>query len=159
MSKLYLKRISKTAQLPEKATDHAACYDIRANINGRELSSFIGNDLYELEVSEQHDIGLIIHPNQRVLIPTGWKMCCDPGWKIEVSPRSGKSIKEGLSLINCTGIIDADYRNELMILVVNHNTVPVTIKHGERIAQLSLERVNHVDLSCSSDEFIWERSC
>ena len=80
------------------------------------------------------------------MIPTGWRMCCDPGWKIEFAPRSGKSIKEGLTLINAIGIVDADFRHEAMLLVVNAGYETIEITHEERIAQLSLEQVFHVDI-------------
>ena len=67
-------------------------------------------------------------------------------WKIELAPRSGEAIKRGLTLINAIGIVDADFRHEAMLLVVNHGSSVINIRDGMRIAQLSLERVEDVNI-------------
>jgi len=141
MHNLYLERISETAIKPAKATTHSAAYDMYADLNGRYVKVYrVGKPQERIANSS-----IELFPGERAMIPTGWKMCCDPGWKIEIAPRSGNAIKKGLTLINCIGIIDADYRHEVMALVHNTSLEIVRIEDGDRISQLALERVNHID--------------
>ena len=77
-----------------------------------------------------------IEPGQRVLLPTGFAVAIPTGYEIQVRPRSGLAVKHGLSLPNTPGTIDADYRGEVKIAMINLGQSPVTIKRGERIAQL-----------------------
>jgi len=145
MPKLYLEKTRTDAIVPAKATDDAACYDIHADLMGRKIKSYLSGSVIFGDPTIKNGI-LKLTPGERALVPTGWKMCCDPGWKIEIAPRSGNAIKKGLSLINCIGIIDSDYRDEVMLLIVNHSDWPVEVNHGERIAQLSLEKVNDIEM-------------
>jgi len=139
--KLYVEQLTEASKLPTRATDHSACYDVYADLDDRTVMMFkVGKR------TQQSNGYLEIYPGDRVIVPTGLKMCCDPGWKIELAPRSGNAIKKGLTLINCTGIIDADYRDEVGILLVNTGLEIVTVRDGERLAQLSLERVNYFDM-------------
>jgi len=83
---------------------------------------------------------------ERVLVSTGLFMEIPLGYEGQVRPRSGLSIKHGISLINCTGTIDSDYRGELKIPIVNLSKDPYTIKRGDRIAQLIFARVEQAEL-------------
>ena len=83
---------------------------------------------------------LIIKPMERILVPTGLFLEIPLGFEGQVRPRSGLAIKYGLSLINCVGTIDSDYRGEVKIPMINLGTEPFTIEHGERIAQLVLAK-------------------
>ncbi|MBN2898403.1 MAG: dUTP diphosphatase [Clostridia bacterium] len=83
---------------------------------------------------------------ERALISTGLYMEIPVGYEGQVRPRSGLSIKHGVSLINCTGTIDSDYRGELRIPVVNLSKEPYTIKRGDRIAQLIFAKVEKGEL-------------
>lgn len=140
---LYIEPVTNEARLPEKKTDHAACYDIRLNLVNRNITYIRGSgESQTLMAKKSYEI----YPGERALLPTGLKMCCDPGWKIEVAPRSGNAFKLGITLINAIGVLDADYRDEAMLLIVNHGNNAVTLKDGERFAQLSLEVVNDVNL-------------
>lgn len=144
MANLYIERVTNSAKVPEKKTTHAACYDVRANLVNRIVKVFKGGiNKGRVELIKKR---IKLAPGDRAMIPTGWKMCCDPGWKIELVPRSGKSIKFGVTLINCTGVVDADFRQEAMLLVVNLSNELITITDEERIAQLSLEVVNDVNV-------------
>lgn len=143
MPNLYLECVVKSAKIPEKKTDHAACYDVRANVDRRKIKYYRATNMPQNHLC----YGTYqLYPLERALIPTGWKMCCDPGWKIEVAPRSGTSLKLGVSLVNSIGIIDADYRDEAMLLVINLGTQIININEGDRIAQLSVEKVNDVNV-------------
>lgn len=93
-------------------------------------------------------------PLERLLIPTGLFLEIPLGFEGQVRPRSGLSIKHGISLVNCVGTIDSDYRGEVKIPVINLSAEPYTIQDGDRIAQLviaSYERVEPVAVSEVSD--------
>lgn len=146
MARLYVEKIEINAMIPSRATEFSAGYDVRANLLARDVTFFRNSNGNKPTIEPVDDKTIVLFPFERVMIPTGWKMCCDPGWKIEIAPRSGLAIKQGISLINCIGIVDADFRHEAMILAVNHSDEAVEINHEERICQLSLEPVYHVDI-------------
>lgn len=78
---------------------------------------------------------ITLEPLERAAIPTGLELAIPPGYEGQVRARSGRALREGLALINAPGTIDADYRGELRILVINLGREPLTIRRGERIAQ------------------------
>jgi dUTP pyrophosphatase len=80
-------------------------------------------------------------PGARRLVPTGLQLALPPGHEGQVRPRSGLALRLGLTVLNAPGTIDADYRGELGVLLVNLGQEPVTIAHGDRIAQLVVARV------------------
>lgn len=83
----------------------------------------------------------VIHPNTVTLIPTGLYMAVDPGYEIQVRPRSGLALKHGITLVNSPGTIDADYRGEIGIIMGNIGREPFTVTRGMRIAQLVIQEV------------------
>lgn len=88
---------------------------------------------------------LSLAPLERSLIPTGFALALPKGYEAQVRPRSGLALRSGLTVLNTPGTIDADYRNEVRILVINLGQRPVRIKRGERIAQLVVAPVARVD--------------
>lgn len=84
---------------------------------------------------------LTLAPGERSLIPTGLAMAIPAGYEGQVRPRSGLALKKGIALVNSPGTIDADYRGEIGIILINHGQEPVTISPGERIAQLVIAPV------------------
>ena len=108
--------------LPAYATGGAAGADVRANF------------------PEGRRDGLTLEPGARALVPTGLAAAIPEGWEIQVRPRSGLALKHGLALPNAPGTIDADYRGEIGVILVNLGSEPVRIEHGMRIAQLVLAR-------------------
>lgn len=142
MSNLYIEKVTDSAIEPVKGTDHAACYDVHADTKSRHIALFG----LKHETSYSNGGFISIRPSERALIPTGLKMCCDEGYRVAMYPRSGLSIKLGVNLVNCTGVIDADYRGEVMIPLINLSNETVTIKHGERIAQIALEKLEPTEL-------------
>ncbi len=104
--------------LPQYATPLSAGVDLRANL----------------------DAPLTVEPMQRVLVPTGLFMALPAGYEAQVRPRSGLAIKHGLTVLNAPGTIDADYRGEVCVILVNLSTETFTINDGERIAQLVIAR-------------------
>jgi len=112
--------------LPEYATISSAGVDLRANL----------------------EIPIIIHPGQREVIPTGLFIELPEGTEAQIRPRSGLAFKHGITVLNSPGTIDADYRGELKIILINHSNTAFTINNGERIAQMVIakyERVNFVE--------------
>jgi dUTP pyrophosphatase len=85
-------------------------------------------------------------PGARILVPTGFALELPQGYEAQVRPRSGLALKHGVTLLNSPGTIDADYRGEVMVLLINHGTEPFTIRRGDRIAQLVVAPVNHVEI-------------
>ena len=77
-----------------------------------------------------------LEPGERALIPTGFRMALPHGYEAQIRPRSGKALREGLSLLNSPGTVDADYRGEVRILVINHGREPLVVRRGDRIAQM-----------------------
>ncbi|MES2984938.1 MAG: dUTP diphosphatase [Pseudomonadota bacterium] len=75
-------------------------------------------------------------PGARALIPTGLSIALPDGYEAQIRPRSGLALKHGISLVNTPGTIDADYRGEIGVIVINHGTEPFVIEHGMRIAQM-----------------------
>ncbi len=86
-----------------------------------------------------------LEPGKRSLIPTGFSMALPKGCEAQVRPRSGLAIKHGIGLLNSPGTIDADYRGEVKIIVINHGEESFTIEHGDRIAQLVISRIEQMD--------------
>jgi dUTP pyrophosphatase len=79
---------------------------------------------------------LALAPGARVLVPTGIAIALPAGYEAQVRPRSGLAARHGLTCLNSPGTIDADYRGEIKVILINHGSAPVGIGHGERIAQL-----------------------
>lgn len=88
---------------------------------------------------------LSLGPLERSLIPTGFALALPDGYEAQIRPRSGLALHSGLTVLNSPGTIDADYRDEVKILVINLGRQPVRIKRGERIAQLVVAPVARVD--------------
>jgi dUTP pyrophosphatase len=104
--------------LPAYETAHAAGMDLRANL------------------SETFTLA----PMQRTLIPTGLFMELPFGFEAQIRPRSGLAFKHGVTVLNSPGTIDADYRGEIKVLLINLSNEPFEIKHGERIAQMIIAK-------------------
>ena len=91
-------------------------------------------------------VDVVLAPGERTLVPTGIAIALPTGLAAFVHPRSGLALRHGLSIVNTPGTIDAGYRGEISVLLVNHDPVtPVTVARGDRIAQLVVQRVETVD--------------
>ncbi len=104
--------------LPQYATPLSAGMDLRANL----------------------DTPLTIQPGQRLLVPTGLFIALPDGYEAQIRPRSGLAIKQGITVLNSPGTIDADYRGEINIILINLSDKPFTIEDGERVAQMVIAR-------------------
>lgn len=114
-----IKVVNKGHQpLPEYATPQSAGMDLRANI----------------------DSPITLKPMARQLVPTGLYIALPAGFEAQIRPRSGLALKHGITVLNTPGTIDADYRGELMVLLVNFSDTDFIINDGERIAQMVVAR-------------------
>jgi dUTP pyrophosphatase len=92
------------------------------------------------------DVPLILAPGQHALVPTGLSIALPPGYEAQVRPRSGLAAKHGVTVLNSPGTVDADYRGEISVILINHGAIPFTIRRGERIAQLVIAAVARAEL-------------
>jgi len=83
---------------------------------------------------------LTIEPGARALVPTGLAIALPPGFEAQVRPRSGLALKHGVTVLNAPGTIDADYRGEVGVILINHGAQPFTVERGQRIAQMVVAR-------------------
>ncbi|MBN2397935.1 MAG: dUTP diphosphatase [Deltaproteobacteria bacterium] len=91
-------------------------------------------------------------PGERGLIPTGIAIALPSGYEAQIRPRSGLAVEAGVTILNAPGTIDADYRGEVKILIINHGAQPFVIKRGDRIAQMVIHRVYRVSWEEISDD-------
>ena len=89
---------------------------------------------------------MTIAPGQYALVPTGLCIALPPGYEAQVRPRSGLAAKHGVTVLNAPGTVDADYRGEIGVLLINHGNAPFPIRRGERIAQMVIAPVVQVEL-------------
>ncbi len=123
-----------------------------------ELPRYESKQASGLDVRAQLTSEIVLEPGQRILVPTGLAFEIPPGFEIQARPRSGLAIKSGISLVNSPGTIDADYRGEVKIILINHGQETFQIKDQDRIAQLVLCPVVQADLSLSPELSETERS-
>ena len=91
------------------------------------------------------DEDLVLVPGASTLVPTGLAIALDEGYEAQIRPRSGLALRHGLTVINAPGTIDADYRGEIGVILINHGSEPVTISRGMRIAQLVIAAVSRLE--------------
>jgi dUTP pyrophosphatase len=123
--KVYIQKISgaEDIPLPQYMTDQAA-----------------GMDIFAAVVEDE-----IILPGQRKKIATGIAIALPEGYEAQIRPRSGLALKNGITLLNTPGTIDADYRGEIGLIVINHGKEPFVVKRGMRLAQMVVQKVLQVD--------------
>ncbi len=114
------------------------------NDSGHELPAYETLSAAGMDVRAKLSASLTLQPLQRALVPTGLRIQLPAGYECQVRPRSGLALKHGISLVNTPGTIDADYRGEIGIIVINLSNEPYTITDGERIAQIVVKQYTHV---------------
>lgn len=125
---LKIEKLENNRTLPEYKTEGAAGMDLCAAI----------------------DSEITLKPLERALVPTGIKIELERGYEAQIRPRSGLSIKHGISLVNCVGTIDEDYRGEVCIPVINLSNEIYTIAPNERIAQMIIAKVEKAKIQVVS---------
>jgi dUTP pyrophosphatase len=125
-----------TNPLPEYATSGSSGMDLRANL--------------------EQDI--VLKPLERFLVPTGIHIELPDGYEAQVRPRSGLAVKQGISCLNTPGTIDADYRGEIKVILINLSGEEQVIHHGDRIAQMVVQAVERVEWEAVTDLNVTERN-
>lgn len=100
----------------------------------------------DLRAAVPEDQPMTLMPGERALVPTGLTIALPPRHEAQVRPRSGLAAKHGVTCLNSPGTIDADYRGEVKVILINHGQEPFVIKRGERIAQMVIAPVTRADL-------------
>lgn len=121
--RIEIQKLRPEAVLPLYMTEHAAGMDLHAALPS----------------------AVTLAPGERALIPTGLAMAIPPGYEGQVRPRSGLALRHGVTLVNAPGTIDADYRGEVAVIVINHGRDAFTVAPGERIAQLVVAPVRRAE--------------
>ncbi len=124
--RVLVRRLPEAQDLPfpRRATDRSAGFDLRARV----------------------DSPLTIEPGGRALVPTGIAIALPEGYEAQVRPRSGLALRDGLTLLNTPGTVDADYRGEIGVVMVNLGAQPAVIRRGDRIAQMVVTLLPAVEL-------------
>jgi dUTP pyrophosphatase len=117
---------------------------VRTSSDSLPLPRYMTADAAGMDVYADLDAELTIPPLGRALIPTGFALALPQGYEAQVRPRSGLALRSGLTILNSPGTIDADYRDEVQILVINLGDQSMQIKRGDRIAQLVIAPVTRV---------------
>lgn len=137
--------------VPNRATSESAGYDLAAYLHVKCVRVALGGVESERAVlTTDGKPSVTIVPGERALIPLGFKARIPHGYHGEVRPRSGAAFRKGLEIPNSPGTIDSDYNGEWMVPVKNGDSKPLTIEHGERIAQVVF--VKHVDVEFDQGE-------
>ena len=125
MPTVELQRLDPRAIIPRRMSTDAAGYDLSACLPEAET--------------------VVLAPGERGLVSTGWAMALPVGHEAQVRPRSGLALRQGLTVLNAPGTIDADYRGEIKVLLINLGQESVSIRHGDRIAQMVVSVVQSLD--------------
>lgn len=115
------------------------------NDSGNQLPAYETPSATGMDVRAYLDAPVVLNPLERRLIPTGLRIQLPRGYECQVRPRSGLALKHGISLVNTPGTVDADYRGDIGIIVINLSNEPYTINPGERIAQLVIKEYVKVE--------------
>lgn len=124
--KIKIKKLphGREVPAPKYMSDHAA-----------------GMDLYAAVESE-----VVIKPGEWKLVPTGFIMAIPEGYEAQVRPRSGLALKQGVSVLNTPGTVDADYRGEVGVILMNHSKQDLIVKRGDRIAQMIINQIERAEI-------------
>jgi|SRR5579872_859226 len=119
---------------------------LRVRPSALPLPRYQSADAAGMDLIADIEASLEIAPMGRVAVPTGIAMEIPPGFEGQVRPRSGRALEEGLTLINSPGTIDADYRGEIKVLLVNLGSAPIAVRRGDRVGQLVITPVARAEL-------------
>lgn len=115
------------------------------NRSGLELPAYETPSAAGMDVRAAIDSPITLKPLERALIPTGLRVQLPRGYELQVRPRSGLALRHGITLVNTPGTVDADYRGEIGVIVINLSSEPFVINHGDRIAQFIVTSYSHVE--------------
>jgi dUTP pyrophosphatase len=119
---------------------------IRAGFDDLPIPAYQTADAAGMDLPAALEASLILEPGARALVPTGFAIALPRGYEAQVRPRSGLAVKHGVTVLNSPGTIDADYRGEIRVALINHGSQAFTIERGERIAQMIIAPVTQAKL-------------
>ena len=122
---------------------------IMDHAQGLNLPHYASTGAAGMDIEAAIDAPLTIAPNERIAVPSGLKMAIPAGFEVQIRPRSGLALKQGITVANAPGTIDSDYRGELKIILINLGADPVEIVRGMRIAQMIVAPVTKAQLILS----------
>jgi|TARA_B100000780_G_scaffold264122_1_gene218530 dUTP pyrophosphatase len=114
MTKIQIKKLSPSASIPKYETLGSSGMDIAAHLENK----------------------IVINPGEKALVSTGFAIAIPRGYEVQIRPRSGLAVKKNITVLNTPGTIDADYRGEIKVILINHGKEQFVIENGERIAQM-----------------------
>ena len=115
------------------------------------LPSYESSSAAGMDIRAALDEEMVIKPGERTLVPTGLQMALPHGYEAQIRPRSGLAIRNGITMLNTPGTIDADYRGEVKVIVINHGQEDFIVQHGDRIAQMVIAPVVQLDVKESEN--------
>jgi len=115
------------------------------NRSGNPLPHYATNGSSGMDIRAWLDDDIVLQPLERTLVPTGLFIELPEGYEVQVRPRSGLAIKQGITCLNSPGTVDADYRGELKVVLINLSNEPQTIRSGDRIAQMVMQKVEKIN--------------
>lgn len=145
MSAIIFEPLHDGVEPPRRATAASAGHDLALCLSGGGVRVFVRGQVQERAVA--HDSGgasITLAPGEKALFPLGFRARLPEGFEAQVRPRSGTSLKTDLVIVNSPGTIDADYPDEWCVPVKNGGAAPLTVRHGERIAQMVLTRFESI---------------
>jgi dUTP pyrophosphatase len=122
-----VRKTMKTVRIPIRKADHATDFP---------LPEYMSDGASGIDLVAAIDTTVTVEPGQRAHIPTGVHVAIPPGFEGQIRPRSGLALHHGVTLLNAPGTVDADYRGEIGVILVNLGDAPFTISRGDRIAQM-----------------------
>lgn len=150
---IIFEAVTNGAIVPVRATASSAGYDLAAYLEGNSIQVAVGGrEMLRGVTSTDGRAFITLEPGERALIPLGFKARIPDGFHGEVRPRSGAAFRKGIEIPNSPGTIDSDYNGEWIVPVKNGDSKPITIEHGERIAQVVF--VRHVDVEFERGEVV-----
>ena len=153
---LYVWKLWEEAHLPEYGSEWAACFDLKASLRfGEDITVYKEDNVKtKRKVNETGVEGpnVVLYSNERMLVPTGLIFDLDEDKSLRIHPRSGLSLKNGIIVANCDGVVDADYIHQTFVMLHNVSTQPFRISDGMRIAQGEVVKSNQVVFELSDME-------
>jgi len=141
MTEIIFEPLHEGVEPPGRATAQSAGHDLALCLTAGRVRVFVGGQAQERDVArDEQGASITLAPGEKALFPLGFRMRLPVGYEAQVRPRSGTSLKTDLVIVNSPGTIDADYPDECCVPVKNGGGAPLTVRHGERIAQMVLTR-------------------
>jgi len=121
---------------------------------GLNLPTYATSQSAGMDLCAASEEAIEIGPGERAMIPTGLQIALPPGFEAQIRPRSGLAARNGVTVLNSPGTVDADYRGEIKVVLINHGQEPFVIERGMRVAQMIIARYEHItwDVTDNLDE-------